>query len=121
MIRLEGHAIEVRINAEDPARDFRPSPGRIARAAWPAGPGIRVDTHIADGSGVPPLYDSLLGKVIVVGADRAEAVARLSEALAVLQIEGVESTAALHRRIAADPRFMAGGVDTRFFEGFAHG
>jgi acetyl-CoA carboxylase biotin carboxylase subunit len=70
---------------------------------------------------VPPLYDSLIGKLIVAGADRAEAVARLSEALAVLEIEGVASTVALHRRIAADPRFVAGGVDTRFFEGFDHG
>ena len=121
MIRIDGHAIEVRINAEDPARDFRPSPGRVSRAAWPAGPSIRVDTHLADGSEVPPLYDSLIGKLIVAGANRAEAVKRLGEALAVLEIEGVASTAALHRRIAADPRFMAGGVDTRFFEGFGHG
>lgn len=121
MIRLDGHAIEVRINAEDPAADFRPSPGRVTRAAWPSGPAIRVDTHIADGGTVPPLYDSLIGKLIVSGADRAEAVARLGEALAALEIEGVASTASLHRRIAADPRFVKGGVDTRFFEGFSHG
>ncbi|HTU13136.1 MAG TPA: biotin carboxylase N-terminal domain-containing protein [Allosphingosinicella sp.] len=121
MIALDGHAIEVRINAEDPAADFRPSPGRVTRAAWPAGPGIRVDSHIADGGKVPPLYDSLIGKLIVSGADRAEAVARLGAALAALEIDGVASTAPLHRRIAADPRFVAGGVDTRFFEGFSHG
>jgi acetyl-CoA carboxylase biotin carboxylase subunit len=119
MVAIDGHAIEVRINAEDPAADFRPSPGRVTRAAWPAGPAIRVDSHIADGGKVPPLYDSLIGKLIVSGADREEAVARLGEALAALEIEGVASTAALHRRIAADPRFVAGGVDTRFFEGFA--
>jgi acetyl-CoA carboxylase biotin carboxylase subunit len=120
MIALEGHAIEVRINAEDPAADFRPSPGRVTRAAWPAGPGIRIDSHIAHGGKVPPLYDSLIGKVIVSGADRAEAVARLGEALAALEIEGVASTAPLHRKIAADPRFVSGGVDTRFFQGFVH-
>jgi acetyl-CoA carboxylase biotin carboxylase subunit len=119
MVAIDGHAIEVRINAEDPAADFRPSPGRVTRAVWPAGPAIRVDSHIADGGKVPPLYDSLIGKLIVSGADRAEAVARLGEALAVLEIEGVASTASLHRKIAADPRFVAGGVDTRFFEVFA--
>jgi acetyl-CoA carboxylase biotin carboxylase subunit len=119
MVAIDGHAIEVRINAEDPAADFRPSPGRVTRAVWPAGPAIRVDSHIADGGMVPPLYDSLIGKLIVSGADRAEAVARLGEALAVLEIEGVASTASLHRKIAADPRFVAGGVDTRFFEVFA--
>jgi acetyl-CoA carboxylase biotin carboxylase subunit len=121
MIALTGHAIEVRINAEDPAADFRPSPGRVTRAAWPAGPAIRVDSHIADGGIVPALYDSLIGKLIVSGADRTEAVRRLAEALAALEIEGVATTAALHRRIARDSRFVAGGVDTRFFQGFEHG
>jgi acetyl-CoA carboxylase biotin carboxylase subunit len=121
MIRLDGHAIEVRINAEDPEADFRPSPGRVTRAAWPAGPAIRVDSHIAYGGAVPPLYDSLIGKVIVSGATREEAVTRLGEALATLEIEGVASTAALHRRIAVDPRFVAGGVDTRFFQEFGNG
>ncbi|WP_404711357.1 acetyl/propionyl/methylcrotonyl-CoA carboxylase subunit alpha [Sphingomonas sp. MMS24-J13] len=115
-IRITGHAIEVRLNAEDPTRDFRPSPGRVTRAAWPAGEGIRVDTHIAGGGAVPPYYDSLIGKLIVRGADRPAAVARLAEALATLKIEGVPTTAELHRTIAADPRFVAGGVDTRFFQ-----
>jgi len=116
-----GHAIEVRINAEDWRADFRPSAGRVSRAAWPAGEHIRVDTHIASGGEVPPFYDSLLGKLIVSGASRAEAVARLSAALAQLRIEGVSTTTELHRLIAADPRFVRGGVDTRFFEGLAHG
>ena len=119
-IALEGHAIEARINAEDWRRDFCPSPGIVRRAAWPAGPGIRVDTHIAAGFKVPPLYDSLIGKVIVSGKDRAEAVTRLRAALDTLDIEGVETTTGLHRAIAQDPRFVKGGVDTRFFEGFAH-
>jgi acetyl-CoA carboxylase biotin carboxylase subunit len=121
MIVLDGHAIEARINAEDWRRNFRPSPGIVRRAAWPAGPSIRVDSHIAAGGVVPPLYDSLIGKIIVSGADRAEAVARLRSALGALDIAGVETTAGLHRRIAEDPRFIAGGVDTRFFEGFDHG
>ena len=117
MVRPHGHAIEVRINAEDPDADFRPSPGRVTRAAWPAGPGIRVDTHIAAGGEVPPFYDSLMGKLIVHGADRAEAVERLRHALANLAIEGLPTTAPLHRRIVADPRFAIGGVDTGFLGG----
>lgn len=119
MVRPVGHAIEVRINAEDPEADFRPSPGQISRAAWPAGPGIRVDTHIAAGGEVPPFYDSLLGKLIVHAPTREEAVARLQSALACLRIEGVPTTAGLHARIAADPRFAAGGVDTGFLTGLS--
>ena len=119
MVRPFGHAIEVRINAEDPATDFRPAPGRISRAAWPAGLGIRVDTHIAAGGEVPPFYDSLLGKLIVHAPSREEAVARLTAALASIRIEGVPTTAGLHARIAADPRFALGGVDTGFLTGLA--
>ena len=118
-VRLAGHAIEVRINAEDSAADFRPSPGVVTRAAWPAGAGIRVDSHIATGGKVPPYYDSLIGKLIVSGADRGEAVTRLAAALDALAIDGVATTAGLHRAIAADPRFIAGGVDTTFFQGLA--
>jgi acetyl-CoA carboxylase biotin carboxylase subunit len=120
-VTIAGHAIEVRINAEDWAHDFRPSPGIVTRAAWPAGPGIRVDSHIASGGAVPPYYDSLIGKVIACGADRGQALARLAEALGALHIEGVATTAGLHRAIVADPRFAAGGVDTGFFEGMTHG
>lgn len=121
MVRPEGHAIEVRINAEDPDADFRPSPGRAARAAWPAGPGIRVDTHIAEGGEIPPFYDSLMGKLIVHAATRAEAVDRLADALSTLAIDGLPTTASLHRRIVADPRFAAGGVDTGFLVGLSGG
>lgn len=120
-VHLTGHAIEMRINAEDWRQDFRPSPGRVNRAAWPAGPGIRIDTHIASGSVVPPYYDSLMGKLIVFGASREEAVATLQQALAASAFDGVETTVGLHRLIATDPRFTAGAVDTRFFEGMAHG
>ncbi|MDE2562679.1 MAG: ATP-grasp domain-containing protein [Sphingomonadales bacterium] len=119
MVRPFGHAIEVRINAEDPDHDFRPAPGRVTRAAWPTGLGVRVDTHIADGGEIPPYYDSLMGKLIVHAATREDAVARLSHALAALAIDGMPTTASLHRRIAADPRFAAGGVDTGFLGGLA--
>ncbi len=117
MVRPHGHAIEVRINAEDPDAGFRPSPGRAGRADWPAGEGVRVDTHISVGGEVPPFYDSLMGKLIVHGETREEAVHRLGKALAALHIEGMPTTAPLHRRIIADPRFIAGGVDTGFLEG----
>jgi len=120
-IGWHGHAIEVRINAEDWAADFRPSPGTVALARWPAGPGIRVDTYIESGGQVPPYYDSLIGKLIVHGADRDDAITRLGSALETLEMTGVATTAAMHRRILADPRFRAGAVDTRFFEGFADG
>lgn len=121
MVVPHGHAIEVRINAEDWAQDFRPSPGKVHAARWPAGPGIRVDTHMAAGGVVPPFYDSLVGKLIVSGATREEAVARLAAALDRLEITGISTTADLHRAILRDTRFIAGGVDTRFFEGLAHG
>ncbi|MFY8195222.1 MAG: acetyl-CoA carboxylase biotin carboxylase subunit, partial [Novosphingobium sp.] len=119
MIRPTGHAIEVRINAEDPDADFRPSPGRATRAAWPSGEGVRVDTHIGVGGEVPPFYDSLMGKLIVHGATRQQAVDRLEKALGALHIAGLPTTAPLHRRIVADPRFVAGGVDTGFLVGLA--
>jgi acetyl-CoA carboxylase, biotin carboxylase subunit len=119
MIQPHGHAIEVRINAENWHADFRPSPGTVTRAVWPAGPGIRIDTHMASGGEVPPYYDSLIGKLIVFGATRAEAVTRLGDALESLTIEGVDTTCDMHRAISADPRFIAGGVDTGFFEGLA--
>ena len=120
-VKPRGHAIEVRINAEDWRADFRPSAGQISRAVWPAGEHVRVDTHLASGGVVPPYYDSLIGKLIVSGASREDAVARLAAALERLQIEGVSTTVGLHRLIAADPRFVRGGVDTRFFEGLSHG
>lgn len=118
-IRPRGHAIEVRINAEDWQAGFRPSPGMVTRAAWPAGVGIRVDTHMPSGGHVPPFYDSLIGKLIVSGATRAQAIDRLRKALDVLTIEGVKTTTGLHRLIVRDERFIAGGVDTRFFGAFA--
>lgn len=121
MIEPVGHAIEVRINAEDPAQHFRPSPGRVTRACWPAGPGIRVDTHIVSGSDVVPFYDSLAGKLIVSAPSRRAAIDRLAAALDRLDLAGIVTTASLHRRIMADARFRDGGVDTHFLEGLADG
>jgi acetyl-CoA carboxylase biotin carboxylase subunit len=113
-VQMQGCAIECRINAEDPAHDFRPSPGRISAVTWPAGPGIRVDTHIETGSSVPPFYDSLLGKIIAAGPDRAMALSRLQAALRVTQVTGVASNLAFQRRLLEEPAFTAGGVDTSF-------
>ena len=113
-VRLDGHAIECRINAEDPAAGFRPSPGTVTSAVFPAGPGIRVDTHIQAGSAVPPQYDSLLAKLVVSGASRAEALGRLRAALARCEIGGVATTVAVHAALAADGDFAAGGVGTEF-------
>jgi acetyl-CoA carboxylase, biotin carboxylase subunit len=115
-VRLAGHAIECRINAEDWADDFRPSPGTVTRAVFPAGPGIRVDTHVQPGSTVPPYYDPLLAKLIVTGRDRAEALAALRIALARCQIDGVATTLGLHEKLTANAEFSAGGVDTTFLD-----
>ena len=109
-VRLDGHAIECRINAEDPAAGFRPSPGLVTSAVFPAGPGIRVDTHIQAGSAVPPQYDSLLAKLVASGASRAEALGRLRGALARCEIGGVATTLPVHAALADDDEFAAGGV-----------
>jgi acetyl-CoA carboxylase biotin carboxylase subunit len=113
-VSLNGAAIECRINAEDPSRDFAPSPGVVRQAVWPGGEGVRVDTHIGSGSMVPPFYDSLMGKVIAHGATRAEALARLRQALDETRIVGVSTNLAFHRRVLADVEFAAGGVDTAY-------
>jgi acetyl-CoA carboxylase biotin carboxylase subunit len=114
--RLRGHAIECRVNAEDPARNFQPSPGLITAFHPPGGPGVRVDTHIYDGYTVPPYYDSLLAKVIVHGNDRAEAIARMRQALDSFIIEGVRTTIPFLGRVMRHPDFVAGTIDTKFLE-----
>ncbi len=115
-VRLTGHAIECRINAEDPERGFRPCPGVVQEWAAPAGEGIRVDTHMAAGAVVPPFYDSLLAKVVVHAADRPAALARMRAALAGLRVAGIETNVAFHRRILDHPDFTAGRVHTRWIE-----
>ncbi|MEZ4498428.1 MAG: acetyl-CoA carboxylase biotin carboxylase subunit, partial [Thermomicrobiales bacterium] len=111
---VTGHAIEVRITAEDANRDFQPGVGVVTTWIAPGGPGIRVDSHLYSGYSVPPNYDSLLGKIIAHGKDRAEAIARLDRALAETVIEGVPSTIQFHRQILADERFHKGDVHTGF-------
>jgi acetyl-CoA carboxylase, biotin carboxylase subunit len=115
-ITLKGHAIECRINSEDPDNDFRPSPGEITQLRLPGGPGIRWDSHIYPGYVVPPYYDSLLGKLIVHAPTRPEAIAVMRRALDELVIEGVRTTIPLHRRIVRDADFMAGRIDTTWVE-----
>ncbi len=114
--RLRGHAIECRINAEDPYRNFQPSPGLITAYHPPGGPGVRLDTHVYAGYTVPPYYDSLLAKVIVHGNTRAEALARMGQALDSFIIEGVTTTIPFLARIIRHPEFAAGEVDTKFLE-----
>ena len=113
-IQVSGHAIECRINAEDVAKGFAPGPGRISAAQFPAGAGIRVDTHVEAGSRVPPFYDSLVAKVIVHAHDRAQALTRMSGALANCRIAGVPVNTPLHVEILSDPEFRRGGVDTQY-------
>jgi acetyl-CoA carboxylase biotin carboxylase subunit len=114
--RVRGHAIECRVNAEDPARNFQPAPGTITVYHPPGGPGVRVDTHIYAGYTVPPYYDSLLAKVIVHGNTRKEALARMSQALDSFIVEGVPTTIPFLRRVIHHPRFQSGDVDTKFLQ-----
>jgi acetyl-CoA carboxylase, biotin carboxylase subunit len=115
-LHLRGHAIECRINAEDPSRNFAPSPGTISVFHPPGGPGVRIDTHVYAGYRVPQYYDSLLAKLIVHGRDRDEALARMRNALATFVIEGVHTTIPFLREVMDNPQFMAGEVDTKFIE-----
>jgi acetyl-CoA carboxylase, biotin carboxylase subunit len=113
-VTFSGHAIECRINAEDPAAGFLPSPGTITNAVFPAG--VRVDTHVQAGSAVPPHYDSLLAKIIAHGPDRSAAIGRLAGALGQCVIDGVATNLGMHRALLAGEEFAAGGVDTRYLE-----
>ena len=115
-IKLSGHAIECRINAEDVGRDFLPSPGRITRWQVPEGPGVRLDSHMSEGAMIPPFYDSMIGKLIVHGKDRAEAIARMQAALGSFVVEGVPTTIDLHRQILAHPDFIENRIHTRWLE-----
>ncbi|HEU4670373.1 MAG TPA: acetyl-CoA carboxylase biotin carboxylase subunit [Dyella sp.] len=114
-IKITGHAIECRINAEDPD-NFMPSPGTVKRFEAPGGPGVRVDTHLYDGYRIPPNYDSMIGKLIVHGRDRATAIARMRLALAETVIEGVKCNIPLQQRIMADVGFQQGGQNIHYLE-----
>jgi len=114
-IEFRGHAFECRINAEDP-RKFTPSPGLIKRWHPPGGPGIRVDSHAYGGYTVPPNYDSLIGKVIAYGDDRASALARMRTALDEIVVEGITTNVPLHRELFNDSAFIAGGTNIHYLE-----
>ncbi len=115
-IVARGHVIECRVNAEDPSRNFAPSPGRIANLHLPGGPGIRVDTHMFAGATVPPYYDSLVAKVLAHGDDREEALARMRRALEEFSVEGIRTTIPLLLEILDDAEFIAGNFDTGYIE-----
>jgi acetyl-CoA carboxylase biotin carboxylase subunit len=113
-VRLEGHAIEVRVTAEDPDHDFRPSAGIISDVHWPGGPGIRVDSHVYAGYRIPPNYDSLIAKIIAWAPTRQEAIARMERALRETVIEGVKTTVPFHLKVLDNAFFRRGAVYTNF-------
>jgi acetyl-CoA carboxylase biotin carboxylase subunit len=117
-IAIRGVAIECRINAEDPDKNFMPSPGRVSEIVLPGGPGVRMDTMLYPGCTVPPYYDSLLGKLIVHAEDRPAAIARMRRALNELHVEGVKTTRALHLELMDEPWFSAAQFDTNSLEGW---
>ena len=113
-VRVEGHAIEVRINAEDPEHDFRPSAGTITDVHWPGGPGIRIDSHVYSGYRIPPYYDSLIAKLIAWAPTRDEAVLRMKRALEETVLEGVKTTIPFHLQVLDNAFFKRGAVYTNF-------
>ncbi len=115
-IKIEGHAIECRINAEDPSHNFRPSPGRITGWLPPGGPGVRVDSHVYTGYDIPPFYDSLIGKVIVWGRNREAALKRMERALNECAITGITTTIDFHLKLLNRKEFLQGDVHTKFVE-----
>ena len=115
-IPLDGAAIECRINAEDPRRDFQPSPGKIERLIVPGGYGVRFDSHVHSGYVVPPYYDSMIGKLIVHGSTRAEAITRMQRALAEMRVDGIQTTVPLHQDILSHSAFVESRIDTSFVE-----
>ncbi len=113
---LRGHAIECRINAEDPDRDFRPAPGRISGYLPPGGPGVRMDSHVYTDYQIPPYYDSLIGKLIVWGPDRPTAIKRMKRALRECALTGLATTIGFHQKILETPEFLQGEIYTNFVE-----
>ena len=113
-----GHAIEFRINAEDPENNFRPSPGKITSVHFPGGFGVRVDSHIYQSYSIPPYYDSLIAKLIVWGKDREQTLARGRRVLEEFTVEGIKTTIPFHLKVLQDERFISGNFDTGFLENF---
>lgn len=115
-IQLNGHAIECRINAEDPSHNFRPSPGKITGWLPPGGPGVRVDSHVYTGYEIPPFYDSLIGKLIVWGKDRNTAIKRMNRALNECAVTGIPTTINFHLSLLNKRKFMEGKIHTKYVE-----
>ncbi|MDB5043908.1 MAG: acetyl-CoA carboxylase, biotin carboxylase [Candidatus Eremiobacteraeota bacterium] len=113
-----GHAIEVRVNAEDPDNNFSPAAGTLTTVVFPGGPGIRVDTHVYGGAVVPPFYDSLLAKIVAVGRSRESAILRMERALGETRIEGVKTTVEFCREVLANEEFRAGGIGVGWLPAF---
>ena len=113
-IKIKNHAIECRINAEDPDKDFIPSPGKIGKLYLPGGAGIRVDTHVYSGYTIPPFYDSLIAKIIAYAPTREETISKMSRALKEVIIEGIKNTAPLHAKIMSNEYFHKGNICTDF-------
>ncbi len=117
-VRSQGHAIEFRVNAEDPYKDFTPSPGKVAFTYFPGGSGVRVDSHVYSGYDISPHYDSMIAKVIVRGHTRQEAITKMSRALSEFIVEGVATTVPLGQALLGDARFARGEYNTSFLDGF---
>jgi acetyl-CoA carboxylase biotin carboxylase subunit len=115
-VEIRGHAVECRINAEDPDKKFMPSAGRIDTWEVPGGPGVRIDSHVVPGYTVPPTYDSMIGKLIVHADTREHAIARMSRALAEFNVGPIKTTIPLHRNLMANSSFREGGIDIHFLE-----
>ena len=118
--KLRGHSIECRINAEDPARDFMPSPGKVKEFHAPGGNGVRMDSHIYAGYEIPPHYDSLIGKLIVHADDRLTAINRMQRALEEIILEGPKTTIPFHQAIMKDKTFQGGDFNTSFIDSFSY-
>jgi acetyl-CoA carboxylase biotin carboxylase subunit len=112
------HAIECRINAEDPYNDFRPSPGKITVLHQPGGHGVRVDSHVYAGYVIPPYYDSMIGKLITIARTRQEAIDTMYRALSEYVIEGVKTTIPFHLQLMQNEKFKSGDFNTKFLESF---
>ena len=112
------HAIQCRINAEDPAKEFRPSPGKITNYHAPGGHGIRIDTHVYAGYVIPPYYDSMISKLITVAQTREEAITKMRRALGEYIIEGVKTTIPFHLQLMDDEKFLSGDFTTKFMDTF---
>jgi acetyl-CoA carboxylase biotin carboxylase subunit len=118
-VKLHGHSIECRVNAEDPDT-FVPSAGKITAFHPPGGTGVRVDTAAYADAVIPPYYDSMVAKVVVHGKDRAEAIARMRRALEMFIVEGIKTSIPLQRKVLADPDFQAGKINTHLLERYQH-